>query len=227
MLPSVLVDFDGTVVLEDTTDLILEHFADPSWRIVESAWIEGRIGSRECLSQQIDLVRASESDLDRLADRAPIDPHFAEFVAVCRELGLRPVVGSDGFDRVIARVLSRTGIDLPVVSNRLVSLGGGRWRAEFPHMLGDCRSQSGNCKCSQFQGQIAPRLLVGDGRSDFCPASCATMVFAKKALAIHCRKARIDHVEIAGFADAIRALPAVVATQRVTKVAGDEAGLYA
>ena len=67
MLPSVLVDFDGTVVLQDTTDLILERFADPAWRIIETAWIEGRIGSRECLSQQIDLVRASEAELDRRA----------------------------------------------------------------------------------------------------------------------------------------------------------------
>ena len=227
MLPSVLVDFDGTVVLEDTTDLNLEHFADPSWRIVETAWIEGRIGSRECLSRQIDLVRASEADIDRLADAAPIDPDFADFVGACRKFGLRPMIGSDGFDRIIARVLSRAGISLPVVGNRMVPLGDGRWRAEFPHMVGECRSQSGNCKCRQFQGQIAPRLLVGDGRSDFCPASSATMVFAKKALAIHCRKSRIDHIEIASFADAIRALPAVVATQRVSEGQSDEAGLYA
>ena len=227
MLPSVLVDFDGTVVLEDTTDLILEQFADPSWRAVETAWIEGRIGSRECLARQIDLVRANEADIDRLADAAPIDPDFAEFVGLCRDLGLRPIIGSDGFDRIIARVLSRAGVSLPVVSNRMVPLGDGRWRAEFPHKVDDCRSQSGNCKCSQFQGQISPRLLVGDGRSDFCPAASATMVFAKKALAIHCRKARLDHVEIVGFADAIRALPAIVATQRLSQAQSDEAGLYA
>ena len=96
MLPSVLVDFDGTVVLEDTTDLILERFADPAWRTVETAWIEGRIGSRECLSRQIDLVRASVADLDELADATPIDPDFSDFIVTCRDLGLRPVIGSDG-----------------------------------------------------------------------------------------------------------------------------------
>jgi 2-hydroxy-3-keto-5-methylthiopentenyl-1-phosphate phosphatase len=44
----VFVDFDGTISLEDTTDVILERFADPEWRKVESEWLAGIIGSREC-----------------------------------------------------------------------------------------------------------------------------------------------------------------------------------
>ena len=44
---SVLVDFDGTIALEDTTDLMLERFANPLWRSVETEWVAGRIGSRE------------------------------------------------------------------------------------------------------------------------------------------------------------------------------------
>src|SRR5215470_5000336 len=110
MVSSVLIDFDGTIALEDTTDLILERFADPLWRQVEADWVAGRIGSRECLSRQIDLVRASPAELDRLADEVEVDPEFAEFVAAGRALGLRMVIGSDGFDRIIARVLSRVGI---------------------------------------------------------------------------------------------------------------------
>ncbi len=227
MLPSVLVDFDGTVVLEDTTDLILERFADPSWRIIETAWIEGHIGSRECLSRQIDLVQASEADLDRLADDAPVDPNFVEFIGICRDFGLQPVIASDGFDRIIERVMERIGVSLPIVANRLIVNGAARWRAEFPHFHDNCRSQSGNCKCMQFLDQPLPRLLIGDGRSDFCPCAHATLVFAKKALAIHCRNSRYDHIEIAGFADVVRALPTILSTQRRRDVLGGEAGLHA
>jgi 2-hydroxy-3-keto-5-methylthiopentenyl-1-phosphate phosphatase len=43
----VFVDFDGTISLEDTTDVILERFADPEWRKVEAEWLAGIIGSRE------------------------------------------------------------------------------------------------------------------------------------------------------------------------------------
>src|SRR5215475_8128124 len=98
MVLSVLIDFDGTVALEDTTDLLLERFADPLWRQVEADWVAGRIGSRECLSRQIDLVRASPSDLDELADEVAVDPGFTDFVAAARSMGLRMVIGSDGFD---------------------------------------------------------------------------------------------------------------------------------
>src|SRR5262249_18377596 len=104
MVSGVLIDFDGTIALEDTTDLLLERYADPRWRDVEAEWVAGRIGSRECLSQQIDLVRASERDLDALADSVTVDPDFAEFVTAGHKLGLQTIIGSDGFDRVITRV---------------------------------------------------------------------------------------------------------------------------
>ena len=64
----VFVDFDGTISLEDTTDVILERFADPEWRKVESEWLAGIIGSRECLARQIDLVRATPEELDSVVE---------------------------------------------------------------------------------------------------------------------------------------------------------------
>ena len=81
----VFVDFDGTISLEDTTDVILERFADPKWQKVEADWLSGRIGSRDCLAQQIDLVRASPEELDTICEDVPLDPHFPELVALCRE----------------------------------------------------------------------------------------------------------------------------------------------
>ncbi len=226
MVSSVLIDFDGTVTLEDTTDLLLERFADPLWRKIEEDWVAGRIGSRECLSRQIDLVRATRADFEALADEVPLDPAFADFVAAGRDLGLQMVIGSDGFDALIARVLARIGVKLPVVSNRLIVCAANRWRAEFPHYLGDCRSQSGNCKCALFNS--GPTVLVGDGRSDFCAAPQATLVLAKKSLAMYCRDAGIEHIAIEGFADATRALRAFCkAEDRAAATAQEGGALHA
>src|SRR5882672_3580980 len=133
MKPLVLVDFDGTIVHQDATDLILERFALPEWREVEQEWVAGRIGSRECLARQVDLVRASAAEMDGLIESIEIDPAFSTFTALCRELGYSVVVGSDGLDRVIAAILSRAGIEVPYASNRLVQTGVDRWRVEFPH----------------------------------------------------------------------------------------------
>ncbi|HWP26183.1 MAG TPA: HAD-IB family phosphatase [Xanthobacteraceae bacterium] len=217
MVASVVIDFDGTVTLEDTTDLLLERFADPVWRKIEEDWIAGRIGSRECLARQIDLVRATRADFEALADTVPVDPAFADFVAAGCELGLHMVIASDGFEPLISRVLARIGIKLPVRSNRLIAGAANRWRAEFPHYLGDCRSQSGNCKCALFN--LRPTVMVGDGRSDFCAAPQAALVLAKKSLAMYCRDAAIEHVAIEGFADATRALRAFCKAQDRTAAA--------
>jgi 2,3-diketo-5-methylthio-1-phosphopentane phosphatase len=205
----IIVDFDGTIVRQDATDLILERFALPEWRGVEQEWVAGRIGSRECLARQIDLVRASDQDLDDLIADLEIDPAFPGFVSLCQERGFEVVVGSDGLDRVIAQVLERCGLALPFVSNRLTSLGDERWRVDFPHFDPACEVSSGTCKCAISDGAAEPTLLVGDGRSDFCVAARAKWVLAKGQLAHHCRQSKIPHVAIDGFADAIAALPAL------------------
>src|SRR5271170_8055668 len=79
------VDFDGTIALEDTTDVILERFAEPEWRVVETEWLAGRIGSRECLARQVDLIRAFPHEIDDLVEGIPLDPHFFAFSAMCQD----------------------------------------------------------------------------------------------------------------------------------------------
>jgi 2-hydroxy-3-keto-5-methylthiopentenyl-1-phosphate phosphatase len=209
----VLVDFDGTIVRQDVTDLILERFALPEWRAVEQAWVAGRIGSRECMSRQIDFVRATDRDLDELLDEIDIDPHFSGFVSLCRAFSCKIIIASDGLDRVIASVLARSGLHLPFVSNRLVRTGVDRWRLQFPAFNEACEVSSGCCKCALTGGVTGPTVLVGDGRSDFCVARCARWVLAKGQLVDHCRASDIPYRVINDFADAIEALQMLLAGQ--------------
>ena len=185
----VILDFDGTISLHDTTDLILAAFADPQWRDVEEEWAAGRIGSRACMDRQVALMRASPAMLDRLVDDVEVDAHFPQLVDLCRERGIALTIVSDGFDRVIWRVLDRFGLRVPVRANRLVCLPGGRWRLEFPHAGSFC--DAGNCKCLSAFRQSSLTVVVGDGRSDFCVAEGADMVFAKAKLAEHCCRSGI------------------------------------
>ena len=39
-------DFDGTLVNDDITDLILENFADNSWKNIENDWINNKISAK-------------------------------------------------------------------------------------------------------------------------------------------------------------------------------------
>jgi 2,3-diketo-5-methylthio-1-phosphopentane phosphatase len=208
----VFVDFDGTVSVGDTTDLMLERFADTSWKTVEADWVAGRIGSRECLARQIDLVRATPAQLDAFAQGSAIDPHFPAFAALCEAHHLPVTIVSDGLDRIATAMLARAGLDIPVLANHLEWRGGDRWRLGFPQARGDCHAAAGHCKCTTLAAEPAAlRVLIGDGRSDFCAAATADLVIAKNALAAHCRASGIGFMPFADFADASMILAGWVA----------------
>jgi 2-hydroxy-3-keto-5-methylthiopentenyl-1-phosphate phosphatase len=199
----VLVDFDGTIAKVDTTDLLLERFAEPGWLAIEDEWKAGRIGSRECMIRQIDLVKATPDQYDDFVSSIEIDPGFSDFVAACEKRDVDVLVVSDGLDRTVGTVLKRAGFDLPFRANQLRTVGADRWRLTFPHARGDCQVLSGNCKC-QFadaaRGSV--RVVVGDGRSDFCVSGRADLVLAKGALADHCRNSNLPHFAFTRFEEA-------------------------
>lgn len=202
----ILCDFDGTIALDDVTDRLLEHFALPQWREVEAEWLAGAIGSRECMARQVDMLRATRADIDRVVDAVPIDPHFPAFVAHAEASGAEVVVVSDGLDYAIRRLLGRCSLGhLPVFANRLEFVGEGRCRLSFPHASGDCAKASGTCKCTiAATGEAGrTRILIGDGTSDFCAAASVDMVFAKDRLLDHCRAHGLPHRPMADFSDAI------------------------
>ena len=203
----VFVDFDGTIAPVDTTDLLLERFAAPAWRDIEEEWKAGRIGSRECMVRQIDLVRATPAKMDDFIRTVDIDPGFRSFAALFRRLGHALVVVSDGLDRTIRTVLDRNDIDVPYFANHLQWRGDDRWRLTFPHARSDCSALSGNCKCSFSEGRPTElNILVGDGRSDFCLAGRADLVLAKSSLLKHCRNTGLPHIAFENFNEATKLL---------------------
>jgi len=220
----VFVDFDGTISVGDTTDRILERFADPSWQTVEADWVAGRIGSRECLARQIDLIRATPAALDAFACASAVDPHFRGFVALCAAHGFPVTVVSDGLDRVATAMLTRAGLQLPIVANHLEWLGEDRWRLGFPHAREDCRASAGHCKCATLATEPGGlRVLIGDGRSDFCAAAAADLVIAKGALAIYCGNNRIPFEPFTDFAGAIQVFARWIGALRPAAAQTEEA----
>jgi 2,3-diketo-5-methylthio-1-phosphopentane phosphatase len=224
---SIYCDFDGTIALDDVSDLLLTRFAGPGWTALEDDWLAGRIGSRACMQGQFALLDADAAELDAVIDGVAIDPGFPRFVARARAAGCRIEVVSDGADRAIRRILARHGLaDLPVAANRLVPLGGRSWRLESPHAAKACRVDAGTCKCarvalgddvSEDSSEAADgvgrrrRLLVGDGASDFCVAGQVDWVLAKSRLIDHCRQHHLPHEAIRGFDDALPALERLLA----------------
>lgn len=186
---NIICDFDGTVTPIDTTDLILSRFAPSQWEDIEAQWQGGLISSRECLYQQICLLKTNEKTLNDLVDAIPLAGGFEEFVSFARQRGLKFRIVSDGLDYVIRRILGRRDFsDIPVTANHL-KIADGSFSLEFPHLRSTCGS--GVCKCAAALKvpQAGQRMiLIGDGRSDICLAEQADFVLARRGFALegHC-----------------------------------------
>ena len=208
---SILCDFDGTVAVDDVIDGLLERYGRPGWQELEQDWREGRIGSRECMQRQVELLDLDRAELDGYLDQMHIDPDFPAFVDRARALGHTVGIVSDGIDYAIRRILQRHHLqDLPIAANRWIATESPRrWRLASPFEAQDCGS--GTCKCERISEarntRDHPVLLIGDGMSDFCAAGSADYVFAKAKLIDHCHAAAIPYRAVAGFQMAIDLLP--------------------
>lgn len=210
---TIACDFDGTITRLDTIDAILENFALPAWEDVESEWKAGRIGSRECLAGQTDLLRVDPATLDAFIDGLEFDADAAGFFADCKASGLAVQVVSDGYDWVVRRVLSRMGVTgVPIFANRLTHLGDDRWAARFPYSAPQCGS--GVCKCSVVKA-ARRKVHIGDGRSDACAADGADIVFAKGWLLESRNKRGLASIPFDSFAEIRALLPMVEDLSRV------------
>jgi 2,3-diketo-5-methylthio-1-phosphopentane phosphatase len=182
----VVCDFDGTITLADTTDVVLANLARPHWRKLEDRWMTREISAAECKRRQIALIGPDRAALDAVLDRVEIDPAFARFVAWCREQSIQVSIVSDGVDYFIARILARHGLgDIPAVANELVERPS-RMSLAQPWIREGCAGGSGVCKCSVAVIETLTEdaiVYVGDGRSDFCVSHRADVLFAKGALA--------------------------------------------
>lgn len=194
------VDFDGTIVPCDVTDFLLERFADPAWEEIEADWQAGRIGSRECMTRQVALLEASPDQVQQAISQLRIDPGFADFIQQCEQHGVGVTIVSDGFDFVIERVLRNAGLEVPFFANHIEPVEVNRWRVKFPSARSDCRALAGNCKCAFTEPySSALKVVVGDGRSDFCISGQADLVFAKGTLLDLCRSSGTPHYAFADF----------------------------
>ncbi len=214
----ILCDFDGTISLEDTTDVLLESFGMEGWHQLEDDWVAGKIGSRECMGSQIGLLNVSSTELYNRLAQMKIDADFGKFVEVAAQLGAPLQVISDGLDSAIQFILGRYELaHLPIYANKLIEQENNRWSLEFPYAEADCLKASGNCKCARAASvKITPQLTsqrilyIGDGSSDFCVSNRVDVVLAKDKLIGYCQTQDITHHAIRNFKDALALLPEIL-----------------
>jgi len=181
----VFFDFDNTMTTSDVLDDVIRRFSiNNHWEVLEKAWHEEKIGTKECLEGQLKNIRVSKSALNKFLTKVELDPHFHRLLTLFGREGIKPVILSDNFTCIIEQILQNQGIrDLKVYGNSL------RFYREhiipsFPYDNPFCPSCAHCKKIHLTKDKTENKVIVyvGDGRSDFCPARVSDIVFAKDNL---------------------------------------------
>lgn len=103
----ILCDFDGTITMQDVTNLIWDHFIGPSWRgDLLSSYKDGQISHLKIMVEGYKLVRASkEQMLDYVRPRVSLRPGFDALRSFSAEKNWPLTVVSGGVDFYIEPML--------------------------------------------------------------------------------------------------------------------------
>jgi 2-hydroxy-3-keto-5-methylthiopentenyl-1-phosphate phosphatase len=197
---TLILDWDGTVTVDDTLILALREFGD--WQIyldAAAALRRGEITLHEEIRRDAESIRTPiEEVVGWLRENLEVRPGFHELAEA-----YRPLIVSSNFRQLIEPILEREGVELEVRANNVEWEPRG-WRATFRN--GDtCGTCGEPCKRADLpaDGEI---VYVGDGYSDRCAAQAADRIFARDSLAHYLDEQGVSYEPFGDLHDVARSL---------------------
>jgi len=198
----VVSDFDGTITLDDLTNVVWDHHVPYDWRAVLTPLSrEGILSPLEMIARgYADVREGPEALLAELVPRGRLRAGFAALVGACDARRWPFEVLSHGLSFYI-RPLLPAGTALTAFEGRFES---GRWRVELPAGLTvpagrDFKAHVVALLRARHPGHRA--VYVGDGRLDFPAARTCDWVFAVRdsTLARLCAEAGVPFTAFETF----------------------------
>ena len=203
----IVSDFDGTITQKDSLYYFFKEYASEEWTIVETLWKERKIGSKECLIREFDLVKNLSAELiDNYIKTLKLDSYFAEFIKEVNDKNIDFIVVSDGIDYFINGILEYNGLkNIGLIANH-GEFKGEKFEITCPKSYSGCHVNSGVCKCkviNDLKKEYKELIYIGDGTSDFCAVENAKTdkLFAKSELVKCCNKKNVKYIEFETFKD--------------------------
>jgi 2-hydroxy-3-keto-5-methylthiopentenyl-1-phosphate phosphatase len=205
----IVSDFDGTITVDDLTNLIWDRHVPYDWRAVLTPLSrEGVLTPLEMIARGYrDVPQGPEALLAEILPAGRLRAGFVSFVATCGAHGWPLEVLSHGLTFYI-RPLLPPGCALTAFEGRFDD---GRWRVELPAGLTvpagrDFKVHVVSLLRARHPGYTT--VYVGDGRLDFPAARTCDLIFAVagSTLAKLCAEAGIPFEPFETFDEVTRAL---------------------
>ena len=177
------LDFDETIVLDNTARQVFERFAAPEWREHEERYRAGKLSVEQFHAAALDLV---EAEAEELTDFVLASARPREGVLELLDWALwndwLPIVVSNGFDIYVNPVLDSLGIDR-VTRHAGRARFDYRWRVTYFSPRGvEIQDGFQLAYAASFKNTGDVVCYVGAGESDVQAALLAERVFARGTL---------------------------------------------
>ena len=199
---AVLCDFDDTIALQNVAQLLLDRFGQGKWQGLRQQLRQGDINFRQYQERSFDAVTVAEEEMRCYVEsEVVVRDGFHQLLEHCRWAEVPLAIASLGLDFYIDAILQRehtSGVKTYSVETSFTPNG---ISYRYPHTWDGC-TKWGTCKCVAlwaYRRAGYDTAYVGDGTSDFCPASKADMVFARSHLVEKCASEGVPCHEFEDF----------------------------
>jgi len=177
------LDFDDTIVLENTARLVFERFAAPQWRDFEADYHAGRLSVEQFNAAALATVEAGAEELRQFSVGAvTVRPGLLELLDWAHWNDWIVTVVSNGFDFYVDGVLDAIGADR-VARHAGRTRHDYRWRVTYYSPRGIALEEGFKLSyAAAFQNAGDFVAYVGDGASDIPAARLTQAVFARDTL---------------------------------------------
>ncbi len=206
---AIFTDYDGTITVQDTIDMMLDTFGAPDWLATSKRLDAAGATNIERMTAEFEDFHTTRDAVKALIrENVEIDTTFARLVEYAEERGWPLVVLSQGVRESVETIFEKYGIEgLEFHANRL---GGeeGDLHIDFPErgtkFDDECSDCCGVCKSGHLRRarrQGFTTVYIGDGITDRCPAAVADVVFAKRYLKKYMTQKGLEFVPFTTFAE--------------------------
>jgi len=210
MKPLIVVDFDGTISVDEVSLALMEEFGEDDWTVPFNLHVAGEITLPELMSRQFAMIRRPKEELVRFVqETTTVRPGFEKFVRFCNAQDVPINICSAGMDIYVEATLAM--LDIPPVPIGVVGksrFGEDGIDVRFPQGRDGLDFKATFVKNKQDEGYHV--IYVGDGISDFGAARVADFVFARDSLLDLCRESGLSHMPFDDFHDVQRGLESLL-----------------
>jgi 2-hydroxy-3-keto-5-methylthiopentenyl-1-phosphate phosphatase len=173
-------DFDGTIIRNNLSVLLREHFARGNWRRIEDDYLHGKLTVEQSNKLQFALIKEPKERLQEFVrQHIELRPGFMELVRYCQESAIPFAIVSSGLDFYIEPVLAQIGMpDLELHCGQ-TSFGKNGIAVSYTDLEGNIVNEGFKYKCLTWLKKRGKNIIyIGDGLSDLEAASLADHIFA-------------------------------------------------